>query len=53
VSHGQTCPHQELDDEIAIADAPHAVASNRQESEFLRQEFTVNYKRIAGEGSAA
>ena len=51
--HGQTAPHQKLDDKVAIADAPHAVLGEGRKAEFAREEFAVDGKGVAGEGTAA
>lgn len=47
--HGKTCPHQELDDEVAIADTPQAVLGDVLEPELLCEELAVDNEWVAGE----
>jgi hypothetical protein len=51
MGHRQARPHHELDNEIAVADAVHAVLSHGVKPELLTEEFTIDRKRIASKGA--
>ena len=49
--HRKTRPHHEFDDKVAIANSPHAVFSNRAESQLLCEKKAVYHERVAGESA--
>lgn len=51
--HSQTRPHHELDNEVAIADAPQAVLSNGRESQLFSQELPIYDERVPCECAAS
>jgi hypothetical protein len=51
VGHGETGPHHELNDKVAIADPVQTVPSQRLETELFSQEFPIDYERIPCECS--
>ena len=53
MGHSQACPHEELDNEITVADTPKTVLSDGSKSEFLSKEFSVDDEGVAGEGTTA
>ena len=53
VRHGQARPHQELDDEVAVPDAPHAVLRHGLEAELLCEEIAIDAEGVPAERATA
>ena len=46
VCHGQARPHHELDDEVAVTDAVHAILRDGFEAELPREELAIDFERV-------
>ena len=53
MDHRQASPHHELDDKVAVADAPHRVLGDGLEAQLLAEEFTVNGEGVTCKGTAS
>lgn len=53
VGHGQTGPHEELDNKVAVADTIERVLCEGVKAQLLQQEFTVDIEGVSAEGTAA
>lgn len=53
VGHSQAGPHQELDDEVTVTNAPKTVLRDGVEAQLLREELAVDAEGVASEGTGA
>ena len=53
VRHREARPHHELDDEVAVAHAVHAVLRHGREAELAREELAVDRERVPRERARA